>query len=164
MRSILPPVAIAFGFAVIAAQDTTTSNPEAADLLFSSTRDGNSEVYVLRAGHKEWVNVSNHKAGDNWPVWSPDGKKIAFYSDNESSAALTVIGIDGKNRRTIVAEGYNWYPRWSADGRWLVYTAMAPGDGAENIDVFAVAVLGGARPILLAGGPSREAEGSWRPK
>jgi hypothetical protein len=65
---------------------------------------------------------------------------------------------------TLVAEGYNWYPRWSPDGRWLVYTAIAPGDDKKNIDIFAVPVAGDAKPILLVGGSLREVEGSWRPK
>lgn len=97
-------------------------------------------------------------------TFSPDGKSIAFYSDNEKSAALVVIGVDGKNRRTLVSEGYNWYPRWSPDGRWLVYTAIAPGDDKKNIDIFEVSVAGDVKPILLVGGPKRDVEGSWRPK
>lgn len=306
MRGILFLLTCVIGRSLCQAQDIAAWKPETADLLFSSTSDGNSEVYLVRAGQNEWVNLSNHKGGDNWPVWSPDGKKIAFqsnragnldiwtmnddgteqvrltddsepdyipswspdgktilftswrkesdderraphiyamnadgsnqrrlvkeslntsdgatwssdgkqivysrkgekgadvyiadsdgtnerritydqdtniyngsaalspdgkfvafYSDNEKSAALTVIGVDGRNRQTILAEGYNWYPRWSPDSRWLVYTAIAPGDDKQNIDVFAVHVAGDAKPTLLVGGPKREVEGSWRPK
>lgn len=287
-------------------QETRPGKPEEADLLFSSTRDGNSEIYLLRAGQKDWINLTNHKAVDNWPVWSPDGKKIAFqsnrkgnldiwvmnadgsdpvqltehsepdyipswspdgktilftswrkesgeekraphiyamnadgsnqrrlvkeslntsdgatwspdgkqivytrkgekgadiyiaasdgtqerritndqnqgiyngsatfspdgrsiafYSDQDKSAALTVIDIDGKNRRTIVSGGYNWYPRWSANGQWLIYTGIKAGDEKKNIDLYAVSVSGGQEPILLVGGQKREVEGSWRPR
>jgi Tol biopolymer transport system component len=306
MRFMLSLVTVVLGFAVGSAQGDPAWKPEATDLLFSSTRDGNSEVYLRRANQSEWINLSKHTAGDNWPGWSPDGtrivfqsnragnldvwtmkadgseqvqltnnsepdylpswspdgktilftswrnepgdakraphiyamnadgsnqrrlvkeslntsdgatwsadgkqivysrkgekgadvyvadsdgtnerritndqekgvyngsatfspdgKSIAFYSDNEKSAALAVIGIDGQNRRTVVAEGYNWYPRWSPDGRWLTYTAIAPGDDKKNTDLFAVPVAGDAKPMLLLGAPKREVEGSWRPK
>jgi len=308
MRILFVLITTAVGLAVARAQaqDELSWKPDAADLLYTSNRDGNSEVYLLPAGQKEWVNLSHHESGDNWAVWSPDGKRIAFqsnrdgnldiwtmnadgtdqvqltkdaepdyipswspdgttilftswrreegdeqraphiyamntdgsdqrrlvkqslntsdgatwsadgkhivysrkggegadiyiadsdgtnerrithdqeagiyngsatfspdgkfiafYSDNEKSAALTVIGIDGESRRVLVAEGYNWYPRWSPDGQWLTYTAIAPGDDKSNIDVFAIPVAGDAKPILLVGGNSRDTEGSWRPR
>lgn len=291
--------------ALWAAHTNAAWKPETADLLFSSTRDGNSEIYLLRAGEKDWVNLSNNEGGDNWPNWSPDGsqvvfqsnragnldiwtmkadgsqqvqltadpepdylpswspdgkaitftswrqekgdekraphvyvmspdgssqrrlvktslntsegatwspngkrivyarkgekgadvfiadangenerqitndqdrnvyngspafspdgKRIAFYSDDETSAALTVVGVDGKNRRIVLPEGHNWYPRWSRDGRWLIYTARAPGDDKANIDLFAVRVSGSNKPIRLIGSAKRDQEGSWRP-
>ena len=91
MRFMLSLVTIALGLSVVAAQKKAKWKPEAADLLFSSTRDGNSEVYLLRAGQKEWVNLSNHKAGDNWPVWSPDSKRIAFQSNRITTHALSDV-------------------------------------------------------------------------
>ncbi len=305
LRFMLAWIAIAVGHRFVGAQDKAVWDRAAADLLFCSTRDGNSEVYLLGAGQRDWLNLSNNKAGDNWPVWSPDGSRIAFqsnrqgnldvwtmksdgtdqvqltensepdyipswspdgatilftswrkeqgeetraphvyamnsdgsnerrlvkeslntsdgatwssdgkhivytrkgdsgadiyvadsdgsnerritfdqdkniyngsatfspdakfiafYSDNEKSAALTVIGSDGQNRRTLIDGGYNWYPRWSPDGRWLVYTAIADLENKDNIDIFAVSVVDQAKPIPLVEGPKREIEASWRP-
>ena len=72
--------------------------------------------------------------------------------------------VDGTGRRTVRGEGMNWYPRWSPDGRWLVYTAPAASGEKDNIDVFALAVEGEGKPVVLVGSAKRESEGSWRPK
>ncbi len=52
---------------------------------------------------------------------------------------------------------------WSADGQWLIYTAVVPEGGEGDLDVLAVLAAGGT-PITLAGGPGREGEGRWRPR
>lgn len=97
------------------------------------------------------------------PVFSPDGTRIAFYSADGTASALVVLQADGRGRRTVLSGGQSWYPRWSPDGRWLVYTAAVDGSD-DDLDLFAVAVEGAAEPILLVAAPGREAEGSWRPR
>jgi TolB protein len=98
------------------------------------------------------------------PTFSPDGKWIAFSSDDEKSAALVVMAADGTGRRTVVAGGHSWYPRWSPDGRWLVYTAAASSGDTGNVDILAVPVTGDGKPLLLVGSPKRDLEGSWHPQ
>ncbi len=136
----------------------------AADLLFTSACDGKAEIFLLPVGVSEWRGLSQHEAGDNWPVWSADGRWIAFYSDNNKHARLQIIDVRGKRRRSVLAEGKNWYPRWSADGRWLIYTAPAAGGVDGNTDVLAVPVKGKPTPVLLTSGAARDLEASWRPR
>jgi hypothetical protein len=78
------------------------------------------------------------------------------------AAGVPAWSADGSNRRTILGGGQSWYPRWSPDGRWLVYTAAVPGGEEGDLDVYAVEVDAAGEPITLAGGPGREAEGRWR--
>ena len=286
------------------AGEQLSSAPPAADLLFSSNRDGKAEIFLLRTGETEWRNLSRHEASDNWPVWSPDGtrivfqsnrtgnldvftmkadgseqirltddpepdylpswapdgrsivftswriegeekraphiyvmkadgseqrrlvavspetstdahwspdgkslvfsrkagkdgaslfvadaegqaerkltdepgvfhgspvyspdgKSIAFYADEGKSSALVVIAADGTGRKTLRSEGKNWYPHWSPDGRWLLYTAPASEGDDDNLDLFAISTSGEGKPILMVGGARNQQEGSWRPK
>lgn len=122
--------------------------------LFVADRDGRNERRLTNDHARNVYNGS--------PEFSPDGRWIAFYSDDTTHSALHVIGVDGRNRRTVLATGQNWYPRWSPDSKWLVYTAEVEGQKG-NIDLFAIPVSGRARPVRLVGGPKREQEGSWRP-
>jgi len=39
------------------------------------------------------------------------------------TSTLVVVNTDGTDRRVVIDRGLSWYPRWSPDGRWLVYTA-----------------------------------------
>jgi TolB protein len=96
------------------------------------------------------------------PCFSPDGRRIACYAAGDSASALVVLGTDGSDARSVLATGHNWYPHWSPDGRWLVYTA-AVDSAMSDIDVFAIPAAGG-EPRRLANGPGREQEASWRPR
>ena len=99
--------------------------PEAADLLFASGRDGNSEVYVLRAGQREWTNLTLHEAGDNWPVWSPDGSRIAFQSRRQGNLDIWVMAADGSNQRQLTTDPADEaQPCWSVGG-YIYYTRKA---------------------------------------
>lgn len=73
---------------------------------------------------------------DSAPCFSPDGRSLAFLSDREKrgTAQLYVIALSGgeavrvTNERGGVAE-----PRWSPDGSWLSYLAVAaPAEDAEQ--------------------------------
>ena len=56
-----------------------------------------------------------HQGGD-YPVWSPDGSKIAFASDE----GITIMDANGSN---VVSPGVLGYmPSWSPDGNQIVYT------------------------------------------
>jgi TolB protein len=147
--------------------DGATWSADGKRIVYSRKGEKGADVYIADSdgtNERRITNDQDKNIHNGSATFSPDGKSIAFYSDNEQSATLTVIGIDGRNRRTLVGVGYNWYPRWSPDGRWLVYTARAPGDDKANIDIYAVPVAGDATPILLVAGARREFEASWRPK
>jgi Tol biopolymer transport system component/peptidoglycan/xylan/chitin deacetylase (PgdA/CDA1 family) len=277
--------------------------PGKSDLLFSSNRGGNMDIYLLPAGAEDWVNLSNHPAADNYPVWSPDGSEIAFqsnrngnldifvmnadgsqlrqltdhlendylpswspngseiafsswrseedeegasnhiyvmnadgsgqrrllaespgvsaslqwsddgkhtlltrktgekqsdlfladgqgnilrqltdddrfigspdfspggsgiafYSRHEDGSRIEVIGTDGEDRRALVSYGESWYPHWSPDGCWLVYTATREPGTEDDLDIRAIPSNGAGDWLTLVSGPGREGEASWRP-
>jgi len=65
----------------------------------------------------------------NWnersPAWSPDGRQVAYFSDEGGEYALRIIGQDGRGpARTIQMEGHGFYDQlaWSPDGTKLSYT------------------------------------------
>ena len=52
--------------------------PKTAKIAFTSTRDGNAEIYLMNPDGTEQVNLTqsrNHQVG---PAWSPTGKHILF--------------------------------------------------------------------------------------
>ncbi len=67
------------------------------------------------------------------PVWSPDGRSIAF-NTAQPQAALHVKGIDsGTDRVLLTAVNRVTSSDWSRDGRWLVYTDGGSEDGAGHL-------------------------------
>jgi DNA-binding winged helix-turn-helix (wHTH) protein/Tol biopolymer transport system component len=56
------------------------------------------------------------------PAFSPDGRWLAVES-NESGRAEIVVRDLRDGRRIVASSGGGTHPRWSADGRWIVYDA-----------------------------------------
>jgi TolB protein len=86
-----------------------------------SSRSRNSEVFVADVDGSNEINISNNAAFDGWPVWSPDGTRIAF-SSNRAGPALVgqiyVVNADGSGLQQITTGPWSHaQPSWSADGR-----------------------------------------------
>ena len=90
----------------------------------------------LWVAHSDWkharilVNHPPNEVGGELLQWSPDSKRIAyvFYVDNDNSKArqLHIIDATGKNDHILLTNGDVFDPKWSADGRTLVYQESRP--------------------------------------
>ncbi len=96
--------------------------PVTGKIVFASTRDGNSEIYIMNPDGSDQVNLSRDKADDSDPVWSPDGEQILFVSDRDGPPDLYVMDSDGSGvRRVFGSRDYRSNPSWSPDGRKVAY-------------------------------------------
>jgi Tol biopolymer transport system component len=63
--------------------------------------------------------------------WSPDGKWLATHWDTHSSAGshIYVMHPDGTGLRQMTKPGHNysWNPRFSPDGKWILYKHLVNG-------------------------------------
>jgi Tol biopolymer transport system component len=98
----------------------------------------NNEVFVLDADGSNPRNLTNDPASyDGWPVWSPDGERIAFAGGGPPGSpphAIYVIDPDGSDRRALTGPWlpggyvYDTQPCFSRDGKKLVFTRYHPGE------------------------------------
>jgi tricorn protease len=68
-----------------------------------------------------------HSSGahDKWPRWSPDGKTIAFVSDQTGEEEIYVVQQDGLGKPEQLTQGgkaMRFAPEWSADGKRLAFS------------------------------------------
>lgn len=101
------------------------SEPHETEPVFSP--DGQSVVHGVRGGPRgiglrltpiaggAQVQLSDGKATDRNPLWSPDGAFLVFVSDRDGGdLELYRIGADGQGRQRLTERpGADWLPRWA---------------------------------------------------
>ncbi|MBI4486163.1 MAG: S9 family peptidase [Acidobacteria bacterium] len=119
-------------------------SPAGDEILFVSNREPdadqffNNDLFSIRAGTGAIRRITATESAEYWPVWSPDGRRIAFEASKRGLTDLEtqmedthawVMEADGTLRREV-GEGIDnrqGPPQWSADGRSLFFTVQERG-------------------------------------
>ncbi|MGB9669477.1 MAG: TolB family protein, partial [Anaerolineales bacterium] len=114
---------------------------DGSQIIFTSNRDGNNEIYVMDILGGHLKRLTNHPRDDFAPAWSPDGKKIAFLSDRDNKTGIYSIYLmnpDGSNLKRITQGDGNVYtPSWSPNGKKIIFRSIQNGQSdiyTINID------------------------------
>ena len=95
-------------------------------LLLSSDRAGNWDVWLLPAAGGELQQLTTDPAVDAGPRWSPDGRSVVFYSSRTGHREVWSMPIEAGPARQLTRGAFeSYYPAVSPDGQQIV----AEGDG-----------------------------------
>lgn len=119
-------------------------SPDGGSIVFSSERSGGSQIYLQDLASGTAQRLTFQGAFNFDPVFSPDGKSVAFVG-REGNFDIFVVNLEGRNLRRITqGQGNNEDPSWSPDGRYLLFSStrtgrseiwMSSADGNHQIQI-----------------------------
>ena len=108
-------------------------------------------VYAIDADGGNPAKLTDNTVTNANPIWSPDGKRIAFVSSREGTRTelargdIYVMNADGGNATNLTRNAYeDNYPVWSADGASLYFVSFRDG----TAQIYAVPAQGGEQRRL----------------
>ena len=96
-------------------------------IVFISNRDGRDQLYLMSADGSHQRRLTNAADVDFLPDLSPKGDQVAFTSSQDVRTRTTEIYVmhtdgTGRTRLTDDGESVNSSPRWSPDGKKIVFS------------------------------------------
>ncbi len=94
------------------------------------------DIYVLDFAKLTIEPLYASKAIDEYPSFSPDGKKVAFYSDASGDREIYVIDSNGTNLVQLTnSAGADEDPDWSPNGEQIIFQSARLGKDTANLFV-----------------------------
>jgi TolB protein len=153
LRTVFP------GTGPLSHQDWPSWSPDGRRFAFSSTHEGNHEIYTADLEGKDLVRLTNSPGIDAHPCWSPDGKTIAFATDRWGGLELASVRPDGTGLvRLTKSPGLDDYPAFSPDGARLAFVTNRDG----QFEVY-LSSSDGSDPVNLSRHPLRDTFPTWTP-
>jgi len=95
--------------------------PFKGKIVFQSDMDGDNEIYLLT--NKGLKKLTNNSWNDEYPKWSPNGKKIAFTANPKGSYDIFIMNEDGSEITQITSTKENAIEHaWFPDDKKLAFT------------------------------------------
>ena len=83
------------------------------------------DIFSVPNEKGSWQNLSQSPGvADRAPVWSPQGDRVAWFSDASGEYNLVIADQEGKIEKTIKLPNPTFFfkPEWSPDGNYLAFT------------------------------------------
>ena len=123
----------------------------------SSSMDGDIFQLELGSPGKTPVRLISSLREENFPQFSPDGRRIAFSSMDTEMSGVWVCDSDGANAVELASFQSVWgVPRWSPDGKEIAVETRLGG----NVDVYVIPAQRG-QPRRVTHHPAIDSHPFW---
>jgi TolB protein len=96
--------------------------------------DGHLRINVCAPDGSDDKVLIPHKAFEESPRWSPDGKLVLWVSTRDKNPDLYTVDAEGKNEKRLTSDPANdLHPAWSPDGKQIAFTSARSGKQKVHI-------------------------------
>jgi Tol biopolymer transport system component len=124
-------------------------NPDQLD-IYVMNADGTGEPKRLTFDAAPTSPTLNLESRSQNPVWSPDGRRIAYESTRSGNSEIWVMNVDGSGEPVNVSQHESWDsdPAWSPDGTQITF--MSRRAGQDDIWVVEAPPSTPSAPVALS--------------
>ncbi len=108
-------------------------SPDGKQIIFTRTwvdklKDQyRSNLWIVDVDGRRVRELTSGARNDSSPVWSPDGKRIAFLSDRDGTNQLHVMWLDTREVAQLThLERAPTNIKWSPDGKYIAFNSSVP--------------------------------------
>ena len=137
-------------------------SPDGKSIVFSSRRDGDTEIYVADANGSNLRRLTNSPGIDTSPVFNPaTGRRIAFVSQRSGTPQIYTMSSDGTDVQRITDEGGDAQnPAYSPDGSMIAFAWQKPETSGFHIFIYLTTQQ---KFVQLTGGAGNNERPVWAP-
>jgi Tol biopolymer transport system component len=136
-----------------------TISTDGRKIVFTSTRDGDLDIYTMDASGKNVRRLTNEPGYDGGPFFSADGRQIvyrAFHPQTPAEVArykqrlaenliepnvfeIRVMNADGSNKRQVTRLGAaSFAPYFLPDGKRIIFASNVNDPRGRNFDLYLI--------------------------
>lgn len=105
--------------------------------IFTIDIDGGNQKQLTNTVNPNWYDQGFSREGNDSPVWSPDGSKIAYVSWQNGNPDIYIMNLDGSNKRQITySDERDEMPWWSPLGDYIIFSSRS--NMELDFDIFIV--------------------------
>jgi Tol biopolymer transport system component/tRNA A-37 threonylcarbamoyl transferase component Bud32 len=135
--------------------------PDGAQVAVGIAPTLRADIWLIEFEREIRTRFTFLEVTDNFPVWSPDGGRLAFASNREGRNDLYVKEVHGTADETLLhRSSHTKVPTdWSRDGRFLLFVTSVVG----ALDLWVLNVDNPAAATALLATPFNESDGRFSP-
>lgn len=119
-------------------------SPDNSEIAFVSGDD----IWTAPVGGGEARLLVSDPAEESRPLYSPDGRRLAFISDRTGNGDIYILTFaTGDLMRLTFDDGSEQLDAWSRDGKWIYFTSSSQDVSGMN-DLYRVSIEGGTPMIV----------------